>query len=96
MRNKINFLNQLFDKLKCRSDILQFLRDEKIITDDVMQNILHETHTQHASLIHTLLQKLLTDEVLQVVEYEWRLLPNEFMQLSIVTKSAKKDFTYTI
>lgn len=96
MRNKIAFLNRLFETLKCRNEILQFLRDEKIISDDVMQNILHETHTQHASKIYTLLQELLQAEVLQVVEYEWRILPVEFIQLSLVSKTAKKDFTYTI
>ena len=51
MRKQIDFLNRLFDVIKCRTDVLQFLKDEKLINDDTMQNVLHEHHTQHATKI---------------------------------------------
>ncbi len=96
MKRKVDFLNKLFELRKCREEILDFLKDEKLINDDVKQNILHEHHTQHAARIFTLLSELNAKEQLQLVEYDWKLLPVEFMQLTLVSKNAKKDFTYSV
>ena len=41
---KIECLELLIKKLKCRTEILQFLATEKLITDDVMANTLHGQH----------------------------------------------------
>jgi len=94
---QVEFLNKLFDKLKCRADILQFLRDEKLITDDNMQSLLHDHHhTVHASQIFGILTELTKAEKLQLVDYEWKVLPNELMKLTIVAVEAKKVFEYSV
>jgi hypothetical protein len=92
----VECLNRLFDTIKCREEILQFLKDEHLISDDVMQHILHEHHTQHASKILTLLEDLKKKEALQMVDFEWKILPKEFIQLTLVAKTAKKEFTYSV
>lgn len=96
MRKKIECLNRLFDLIKCRTDILQFLKEEKIISDDLMQSILHEHHTQHAPRIATLLDELASKDQLQLVDYEWAILPKEVVKLTLVSKSNKKDFSYSV
>jgi sulfur carrier protein ThiS len=96
MRKQIEMMNRLFDTLKCRNEILQFLKDEKLINDDTMQAILHDHHTQHATKIAGLLAELQQAEKLQLVDYEWRILPKELVKLTIVSKNAKKDFTYAV
>lgn len=75
---------------------MDFLKDENLINDDIKQGILHEHHSQHASRILTLLEELSKKDQLQLVNYEWKILPVEFVQLSLVSKTGKKDFTYTI
>lgn len=96
MRKRVDFLNRLFELRKCREEILDFLMDEKLINDDIKQGILHEHHTQHATRIYTLLSELNKKEDLQLLEFDWKLLPIEFMQLTLVSKNARKEFTYTV
>lgn len=93
---KIECLKELFTKLNCRVEILQFLKDEKIINDDTMAGILSELHLQHPTLVFTLLQDIQSNERVQLVNYEWTILPKEFIQLTIVTDTARKEFTYTV
>jgi hypothetical protein len=92
---KVEFLDRIFKKLKCREEILLFLKDEKVLTDNEVQLILNENHQNHASRIFTLLETLQANEQILLVEYQWTMLPKELMMLTIVTKLAKKEFIYT-
>lgn len=94
MRKKIECLDRLFVLLRCRSEILQFLKDEKLITDDTLNVILMEHHATHSTKIATLLEELVKDDKLQLVDYEWTILPKELVKLSLVTKVTKKEFAY--
>ena len=96
MRKKIECLDRLFATLNCRYELLQFLKDEKIVSDDTMQTILNENHVTHSTRIASLLHELEAEEKLQLVAYEWTVLPKEFVQLTIVTPQAKKEFTYSV
>jgi hypothetical protein len=94
--NKINCLNQLFKKLHCRVEILDFLVLEKVINSDTMAHIINEQQNTHPQLIFSLLEKLQKEDKLQLVDYEWSLLPKEFIKLTIVTDNSKKEFIYSI
>lgn len=96
MKRKIEFLDRLFKVLQCRVEILQFLKDEKLITDDVMQNLLHDQHQQHSTKIAMMLEELAQSDKLQLVDYQWTILPNELLKLTIVSAEAKKEFTYSV
>jgi len=96
IKRKIDFLNRLFELTKCRIELLQFLKDEKIITDDTMARILHDHHTTHATQIVNLLQECHKKETLQLVDYEWTILPKELLRLTLVSNTMKKEFLYTI
>ncbi len=96
MQKKIEFLNRMFKLLNNRFEILDFLKQEKIITDDTMQNLLNQHHSSHASLIASLLDELIKTEKFQLLNYEWTVLPKELLQLTIVTDQTKKQFTYTV
>lgn len=96
MRKKIDMLNRLFELIKCRSEILQFLKEEKLISDDIMQGTLHEHHTQHAVKIAGMLEDLKKKEDLQLVDYEWQILPKELVKLTLISKASKKEFTYSV
>ena len=96
MRSKIDCLNRLFQLLNCRVDILQYLKDEKLITDDMMQTILNELHTTHAPKIVSLLAELQQSDKLQLVDYEWTILPKELMKLTVVSRNNKKEWIYSV
>ena len=93
---KIECLELLIKKLKCRTEFLQFLVGEKLITDDVMANTLHGQHFTHSTAIFTILNDLQKSEKLQLVDYEWTILPKELIRLTLVTESARKEFTYSV
>jgi hypothetical protein len=96
MRKKIDFLNRLFELNKCKLDILSFLKDEKLITDDRVQRLLNENHIQHASLIINMLEELAATDKLQLLSYEWQVLPNEKLSLMLVTEHTSKEFGYSL
>lgn len=96
IKRKIDCLNRLFELTKCRTEVLQYLKSEKIITDDVMAGILHGNHNTHSTQIATLLQECAKKETVQLVDYEWTILPKELIRLTIVTANSKKEFLYTV
>lgn len=94
MRRRIEFLNRIFDLLKCRTTLLNFLKDEKLITDDAVQTLMSEHHSSHAAHIANLLAELAKQDKLQLVDYEWTILPNEHMRLTLITNHSKKEFEF--
>lgn len=96
MKKKIEFLNRLFALLNCRLELLEWLREERVMTDDEIQHLLTEHHSSHASRIAVLLEDFQKKETLQLVDYTWSILPKELLKLSIVAPNAKKEFTYSV
>jgi hypothetical protein len=93
---KIECLDILFKKLHCGSQLLEFLRDEHIIDNNLMARIIHEQSSAHSSAIFSLLENLQKENKVQLVDYQWTILPKEFIQLTIVTSNARKDFTFSV
>jgi len=96
LRKKIDCMNRLFETLNCRVEILQYLREEKLMTDDAVQHLLHENHLQHAQKIVSILGELQQTDKLQLVDYEWTVLPKEIIRLTLVSRNNKKEFAYSI
>jgi hypothetical protein len=95
MRKKIEFLNRLFELLGCRTDILVWLKEEKLMSDDAVQTLLNENHATHAAKLASILAELQKADKLQLVDYEWTILPNELMKLTAVSRNTKKEWVYT-
>lgn len=96
MRRKIDFLKKMFSLMDCRQDILLFLRDDGLISDDDMQRLLHEDHNYHPIKIASLIDDLSTKGSLQLASYEWSILPKEHMCLTLVSETDKKEFIYSV
>jgi hypothetical protein len=94
MIKNIDFLNRLFTLMQNKVEILEHLKSEFLINDDMMQGILTSHHTQHASKIVFLLKDLENSGAIQLLSYEWTILPTEFLKLTIVSKHSKKEFIY--
>lgn len=95
MKRKIECLERLFSLLKCKVELLQFLKEERIITDDIMQTLLVQHHSMHANKIATIMAEATRDTKLQLVDYEWSILPLELVRLTIVTHNTKRVFEYS-
>jgi hypothetical protein len=94
MKRQIDFLNRLFDLIKCRSELLQYLKEEKLVTDTAIKSILNEHASTHARQIYDLMSSLAKDDKLQLVDYEWTILPFERLKLTLISHSGKKEFEY--
>lgn len=94
MKRQIDFLNRLFDLIKCRSELLQYLKEEKLVTDIAIKSILNEHASTHAKQIYDLMLSLAKDDKLQLVDYEWTILPFERLKLTLISHSGKKEFEY--
>jgi len=94
MKRRVEFLNRIFDLLRCRTAILEYLKEEKLITDNAVQTLLNEHHSLHASRIATLFEDLHKNDKLQLVDYEWTILPFEHLKLTLISHSGKKEFEY--
>ena len=93
MLTKINFLKTLFEKQVPRQDILQFLVQNDLITVTNMQELLAEHASMHPTKIAFLLKELEDAKKLSAL-FEWTLLPDELMKLTIITDKDKKEFIY--
>ena len=94
MNNKVKFINKMFDTLHCRLAILEFLKEEKLITGDVIETMSHQHHSAHAINMVRILSQLEADDKLQLVSYEWVILPFEKMKLILISNSNRKEFEY--
>lgn len=89
---KVQFLEKMFSTAKNRQDILDFLVQQLALTDDERVRLLHEDHSSHAVKIANLLEDLQKSNKLNLVDYEWTMLPEKMMKLTIVGSTDKKEF----
>ena len=74
------------------SDIMYFLKDEGLIPDASVKNT--KNSPSPIKELHVLIKSLQRDNKLQLLEYEWQILPVERITLSIVTDRSNKKFSY--
>jgi len=84
----------MFKMLNNRQEILEFLVESKVIPAIAVQGILHSNHNTHAAQIAQILDSAVKEEQLQLVDYEWNILPIEKLCLTIVSDVTKKEFRY--
>jgi len=89
---QIECLERLNQMAVSIDDILQFLVDEKIFAKDDIKTV--KSSSDHAKQVQALLSDLKRNERIQLLEYEWQVLPVERIKLLIVTDRNQKEFTY--
>lgn len=92
MIRKIDFFEKLFKKAECRVDIIDFLVEEKLLTPPQKTEILTSDPRTHPRQIAFLLHEFEGNESIQLLDYEWKILPVEGMKLTIVTSSNKREW----
>lgn len=60
-----------------------------------MQTLLAEHFSSHATRVATILNDLQKADKLQLVDYEWSILPFERLKLTLVTNTQRKEFEYS-
>lgn len=73
-------------------ELIEFLKEEKLMNDHQIQTI--KSETEKSRLIYMVLENLRRDDKLLLLDYEWILLPVERLKLTIITERNRRDFNY--
>lgn len=92
MNRKVEFLERLFKLASCMEELIEFLKEEKLMNDHQIQTI--KSETEKSRLIYMVLENLRRDDKLLLLDYEWILLPVERLKLTIITERNRRDFNY--
>ena len=90
--NQINCLQRLQDTTGQLEDILTFLKLEQLVDDNQIKSV--KLGADHAKEIQQILRDLQVRNKLQLLMYEWNVLPVENIMISIITERNSKEFTY--
>lgn len=94
MEKKVKCLQRLFDVLKCKEQLLNFLLEQKMVNLEERDHIVLSHHSHHAPKICSILEIASNSETIQLLDYEWSILPQEKIALTIVTERDKLLLTY--
>ena len=92
---RIQCLKRLNEKINCLSDIVAFLRSEKIIDAFTATEILQDVNSSEARLYYEMSHALQHEQLL-MLDFVWTLLPTETISVTIVTEVTNKSFSYNI
>lgn len=90
--NQILCLQRLQDMTGQIEEILQFLKLEGLIDDVQMKSV--KLSPDHAKEVQQILRGLQVTNKLQLLMYEWSVLPVENIMISIITERNAKEFTF--
>ncbi len=90
--NQILCLQRLQDTTGQLDEILQFLKQENLVDDNQLKSV--RLGADHAKEIQQILRNLQVTNKLQLLNYEWNVLPVENICISIITDRNSKDFTF--
>lgn len=90
--NQINCLQRLQDTTGQLEDILMFLKLENLIDDNQIKSV--KLGADHAKEVQQILRNLQVTNKLQLLMYEWNILPVENILISIITERNSRDFTF--
>lgn len=89
---KIECLDRLERLTGGMLEIVDFLVEEKILKHEYYHSM--RKSPIPAKELERMLNELKKDNILQLLEYEWIVLPKESIKVTIVTDNAKREFTY--
>ena len=90
--NQINCLKRLQDTTGQLEEILQFLKLEQLVDDNQMKSV--KLSADHPKEIQQILRDLQVRNKLQLLMYEWNVLPVENIMVSIITERNSREFTF--
>lgn len=93
-KTEIKCLIELERRVNCFNDMIDFLSKEKVIDRNTTHNLVTELKLELPYELYKTLNKALQEETLQLVDYNWVLLPKETISVTIITKHSRKDFTW--
>ena len=93
-KQEIECLNRIMAVNGSLDDLMSFLIDEKLLDRVDVRSI--KTSSGPAKELQRVINTLKCSEKLQLVEYEWVILPNERVKLTLISDRATKEFGFSL
>lgn len=92
VKREIECLNRLQEMTGQLEDILSFLKQESLVDDNQIKSV--KLSADHAKEIRGILQDLKVRQKLQLLQYEWNVLPVETICITVITDRNQKEFSF--
>ena len=92
LTKEIECLKRLQETTNQLDDILGFLKQEGLIDDSHVRSVKHSA--DHPKEIQFLLRNLQVTQKLQLLQYEWNVLPVENIVIFIISERNQREFVY--
>lgn len=92
VKRQIDCLERLQSLTGQLEEILQFLKLEGLVDDNQMRSV--KNSADHAKEVQLILRDLQVRQKLQLLEYEWSVLPVENIKITIITDRDSREFIY--
>lgn len=89
---RLQAFKELLSKAYSVNDIIDVLKSDKVITDKEIHEI--STSYDQVESLFKLLELKYKDGKLDLLDYEWWLLPRRIVVLTIVTQFSKREFRH--
>jgi hypothetical protein len=89
---EIQCLTRLQELTGQLEDVISFLKLEGLIDDNQIKTI--KLSPDHPKMVREMLQDLKIRQKIQLLQYEWNVLPVENIALTIITDRNHRDFIY--
>jgi hypothetical protein len=90
---ELNCIAKLIDK-ELYLDFKEFLIDNKLASEDDFKDLTRDF--EKASFICATLTQAALEEKLILLDYEWVLLPKEYIKVTCITETERKEFAHGI
>jgi hypothetical protein len=75
------------------TEMIDWLKESKLIPNNSFSN--NSTQLM-AEFLYLSLLKATQEEKIQLLDFEWAMLPREYIKITIVTEKEKREFTYNL
>lgn len=89
---KVDCIHRLLELTNCLEDIIDFMKEEKLITDVELADL--KLSQNKARFLFDLFEKAKAEEKLQLLSYDWIYLPIERIKIRLLTNRTNKEYTY--
>jgi hypothetical protein len=93
LKTEIECLERYAELMGGVEEIFVFLSLEKLVTREEMLRV-KGNDAALCKALSTILRDLRLKDKVQMLEYEWQILPVERIKITVVTDTAKKEFAY--
>jgi hypothetical protein len=92
--NKIQCLKRMIET-DSHHEMIEWLKDYKFITENsVVSN--SKSSLALSEVLFLALSNAVKEEKIHLLDYEWTLLPREYIKITIISEREQKEFTYNL